>query len=304
MNSDLLHQRGLSLDRLDSFCRVVTSGSISQAAVATGSKAGAARLSRQISDLEEFFGVSLLERTSQGVIPTPMGKELFEIARNNLQELGDLRSRCAGLRPILRITAGNSMIHWRIGPLLEKLHQRFPNVQWELHARRSFERVPAVRNHEFDFAIVRDNLVSAELKSTPLLTIHHRLFLRRDLLQRAGTEDVGRLLQKLPLALPPEGDFRLALNDAVKREGIGLNIALQVTSFTMAACAVRSGAYAAILPHIAGRDFDEAEFASYPLPLMKNYVHHLHLCFNTSVARVSAEAATACQELHQLWCGD
>lgn len=302
MNSALLRCRGISLERLAAFCDVVSARGLGQA---SRDRSRVAQLSRQMKELEAYFGVELFERTHRGMIPTALGEELYHIVRNDLRQLEDFRARCAGQPAIIRVTAGNSFIQWRIGPRLGALRERLPQVQWELQARRYYERVPAVRNHECDFAIVRRELISKDLESTPLMTIEHLLFVRRDLLKRAGNgQDAKRLLAKLPLALPPEGDFRLALNQAAIKHELRLNVALHVTSFTMAACAAQTGSYAAILPHIARPEFPDEEFVILSLPLMEGYVQHLALCSNPRFTRVNMAAEEALKELHGLWCGN
>jgi DNA-binding transcriptional LysR family regulator len=298
MNSELLQKRGLSLERLDSFCKIVLAGGLSQAA--DGHAGRVAQLSRQVRDLEEFFGVELLLRTGRGMVPTESGEELFRIIRHDLRLLDDFRVKCAGQPGVIRITAGNSVIHWCLGPALGDLAKRLPDFHLDVRALRTFERVPAVRNHECDFAIVRREALTPQLKGKPLLTMHYRLFVRRDLLAKAGTKDANKLLEKLPLALPPEGDFRLALDRAADRQQVRPKVVLHVTSFTMAACAVHTGHYAAILPHVAARDFDGKEFAILSVPLLGAYAQHLHLAWNPSFVRVSQAAAKARPALMEL----
>lgn len=298
MNSELLQKRGLSLERLDSFCKIVLAGGLSQAA--DGHAGRVAQLSRQVRDLEEFFGVELLLRTGRGMVPTESGEELFRIIRHDLRLLDDFRVKCAGQPGVIRITAGNSVIHWCLGTALGALGARLPDFQFDVRALRTFERVPAVRNHECDFAIVRREALTPQLKGKPLLTMHYRLFVRRDLLVKAGTKDANKLLEKLPLALPPEGDFRLALDRAADRHQVRPKVVLHVTSFTMAARAAHTGHYAAILPHIAARDFEDKDFAILPVPLLGTYAQHLHLAWNPSFVRVSQAAAKARPALMEL----
>lgn len=302
MKPTLLQMRGLSLERLSAFCEVYHSRGLSTAA---RDKARVAQLSRQMKDLEAYFGVQLFSRTREGMIPSPLADELYQIVVQDLRRLEEFRARCGGHPVVLRVTAGSSFIHWRAGPLLGGLRARMPHVQWEFQARRFNERVPAVRNHECDFAVVRRELVTRELKGIPLMTVGHRMVVRRDLLQntRAG-DDAARLLQTLPLALPPEGDFREALDRQAWKQGLRLSVALHVTSFIMAADAARTGSFAAILPRYAADTFDQTAFAVLPVPLMNGFVQHLELCSSPRFTQVSRAAEDATRVLHSLWHGD
>ena len=298
MNSELLQKRGLSLERLHSFIRIAEAGGITRAA--DGDEKEVAKMRRQLGQLEAFFGVDLMVRTGKGMDLTDSGQELLRIVRHDLRLLEDFRAKCAGQPGVIRIAAGNSVIHWHLAPALGEIAKRLPGMRIEMRALRTFERVPAVRDLECDFAIVRRDAMTPKLKGKPLLAVSHRLVARRDLLARAGIKDASQLPGKLPLALPPEGDFRLHLNRAAARHGVDFNVMLHVTSFTMAARAARTGQFAAILPHIAAGDFADKEFAVLPLPLLGNYAQHLQLCWNPAAIRVSQAAAAALPALVEL----
>lgn len=68
----------INLKRLRYFCAVVRAGSVSGAAAEFGIAQPA--ISNHIRELEQEFGVSLLERHSRGVRPTAAGSILFERA--------------------------------------------------------------------------------------------------------------------------------------------------------------------------------------------------------------------------------
>ena len=72
MSDDLLQHSGLSLDRLQSFCCVAEAGGVTKAA--KGDPARQSLFSRQIKELEEFFGVELMRRSGRGVALTEAGR--------------------------------------------------------------------------------------------------------------------------------------------------------------------------------------------------------------------------------------
>lgn len=291
MSFELLQKQGLSLERLESFCKIIDSGGL---AAAAGENAHhVTKLSRRVSDLEKYFGVELVTRTGRGLAATEAGKELYRIVRHDLRLLDDFRAKCAGLPAVLRIAAGNSMVHWAIAPYLGELTTRLPGFALHLRALRTFERVPAVRNHECDLAIVREEAITGQMKGRHLLTIHHRLVLHRQLVERARTIEADRLLQRLPLVLPSEGDLLLTLDKALAQKRIKLNVVSRVPTFTMAARVVHTGRFASILPHIAARDFPEKDFAVLPVPLLRGYQQRLSICWNPAYANVSPVVTAA-----------
>lgn len=298
MNLRLLQTRGLSLERLQSFCKIAESGSLKRAA--EGDEQQVSRLSKQVSDLEQFFGVDLIRRNGRGVQLTEPGKELLNIARQELRALDDFHSKCCRQPATVRIAAGNSVIHWALAPRLAELGRKLPGMCFELRALRTCERIPAVRDHESDFAIVRREMITPPLKGSALFAMQHRLTVRRELLAKAGAGDVNKLLEELPLALPPEGSLRTDLDQAAARHRLHLNVVINVTAFSMAARAVHTGQYAAILPHVAAMDFPTKDFVMLPVPLLGSYTQRLHLCWNPRVVRVSHAAEAAKPVLQEL----
>lgn len=298
MNLRLLQTRGLSLERLQSFCRVADAGSLTRAAEGDAGKVS--QLSKHLSELEEFFGVDLTRRNGRGVQLTEAGRELLHIAREEFRALEEFRIKCASEPATVHITAGNSVIHWVLAPRLAELSARLPGVGFELHALRTFERIPAVRDHESDFAIVRREVITPPLKSAPAFAMKHRLVLHRDLLKKAGTGDTAELLAKLPLVLPPSGDFRAVLDQAAARHQVRLNVVLSVTAFSIAARAVLTGRFAAILPHVATMDFAGDDYVILPAPLLGSYSQRLSLCWNPRIARMSKAAAEARPVLQEI----
>src|SRR5688572_4142457 len=119
MFSELLNESGLSLDRLESLCLVAQAGGVTKAA--KGDPAKQSLFSRQIKELEEFFGAELIRRKGRGISLTEAGARLNAIARECLTALSDFKSDCKGQPVELAIGAGDSLIQWVLLPRLDKL---------------------------------------------------------------------------------------------------------------------------------------------------------------------------------------
>jgi len=70
----LFSTRGLSLDRLRSFLEMAEAGGIARAA--PGDPVRQSQISRQIRELEEFFGTELTQRRGKGLVLTPAARRL------------------------------------------------------------------------------------------------------------------------------------------------------------------------------------------------------------------------------------
>ena len=82
MFEHLFSERGLSLDRLKTLIEVARAGSI--AGAARGDSARQSLYSRQIKELEEFFGVELTRRRGKVLVLTRPGWELVRRAHESL----------------------------------------------------------------------------------------------------------------------------------------------------------------------------------------------------------------------------
>src|SRR5438128_6450667 len=110
MFAQLLQEGGLSLDRLQSFCLVAQVGGVTKAG--KGDPAKQSLFSRQVKELEEFFGTELIRRKGRGIILTPAGERLSVVARECFASLLDFKSECRGLPVEIVIGAGESTIEW------------------------------------------------------------------------------------------------------------------------------------------------------------------------------------------------
>src|SRR2546428_10036760 len=94
MVSQLLQETGLSLDRLQSFCLVAEAGGVTKAA--KGDPARQSLFSRQVKELEEFFGTELVRRKGRGIALTAARQRLHLLAREQLLALSDLQKASLG----------------------------------------------------------------------------------------------------------------------------------------------------------------------------------------------------------------
>ncbi|MFR1411550.1 MAG: LysR family transcriptional regulator [Akkermansia sp.] len=114
MFEHLFSERGLSLDRLKTLIEVARAGSI--AAAARGDSARQSLYSRQIKELEEFFGVELTRRRGKVLVLTRSGWELVRRAHESLCLLDDFKSRSRNMPYRFTIGAGDSLHAWVVAP--------------------------------------------------------------------------------------------------------------------------------------------------------------------------------------------
>src|SRR5206468_10310588 len=84
--------------------------------------------SRQLKELERYFGVELLKRCRGPIELTDAGQQLYEIVGHRLRTLEEFRLTCAG-QPVELVTgAGESLIQWLLLPRLSGLAAAHPRL--------------------------------------------------------------------------------------------------------------------------------------------------------------------------------
>jgi DNA-binding transcriptional LysR family regulator len=283
MFSELLNEGGLSLDRLESFCLVAQAGGVTRAA--KGDPAKQSLFSRQIKELEEFFGTELIRRKGRGIALTEAGVRLHIIARDCFGALSDFKSDCKG-RPVeVVIGTGESVIHWLLMPRLDELRKQLPNARLKFLNLPTTEAVKRLSDGMIDFALVRKDAVTRPLQAAPLGDMTYSLFLPGGIGVPATSSP--KAIDGIPLAtLEGEGSFRSELAALAKKEGLSLNIQLECSSFPLAARAAAKGNVAAILPSIAAGDLSEAEVHEVSVPLLKHFERKMCLASNPRLIRI------------------
>jgi DNA-binding transcriptional LysR family regulator len=281
---ELLSVGGLSLDRLRNFCLVAKAGGLTRAS--EGDPARLSLYSRQIKELETFFGCELKRRSGKGIVLTDAGRDLARLARAHLIGLDDFKRTVAGQPQCISIAAGNSVLEWLLLPSLPALRERLPQIALEFYNERTKTITDNLRDLTLDLGIVRANGVATPLKSRPLLEVRSALFVPAKLAVGITPANLRTRLAALPLATSIGGDFRAHLESSAAKADWPLHITVSCSSFTHAARAVASGACAAVLPQMAARDFDPAEVRKFPLPFLKTYVRKLCLAWNPRLAEV------------------
>ena len=146
----------MHIETFQVFCDLVETTSFSEAAARNGISQSA--VSQQIRALEERFKVTLLERGRRNFSVTPEGEVFLKAAQNILQayysieqDLGSMRDVVAG--PLTIATVYSIGFH-ELPPYLEAFRERFPEVDLQVHYRRSNQVYADVSENLADLGLV------------------------------------------------------------------------------------------------------------------------------------------------------
>jgi len=254
---------GLSLDRLRTFLEVAEAGSLSKAA--KGDPTRQSQFSRQVKELEGFFGIALTRRVGRRIEITEEGHQLAGTIRRHFSELDDFRESMSG-RPVgVRIGASASVLDWLVLPKLAGCRAALGEVILELEHSRTIDAASGVADGRLDFAIIRKDAAPAGMKCRSLGSIGYALFAPKAAWK--GGSGIESVFSKHSFGeLLPGGQFSGSYSGLLAAKAWSPRVVTRVGSFQQLARLVREEGLAAVLPRIAAVEFDPAKIKSEALP--------------------------------------
>jgi len=285
MYGKLFAHSGLSLDRLKTFHDIATAGGISAAAREDSNRQS--QFSRQLKELERFFGVELIKRGRGPTRLTDAGQRLLRIVGHSFSALEEFRQTCAEQPVELIIGAGESLIQWLLLPRLAGLAAH-PRLAVTFQNLRTEEILKHVLNGSVDFGVVTHFEPNRQLGSVSLGRLAYCLFVPKGLLPAVRHFKVrSELLSRVPLAvLAGSPGIRQALENEAHKQRLKLNVRLRFSSYPQLAQAVQSMNVAAIMPKLAAASLDAAKIQCVSLPFLNALARQVSLVWNKSMAEV------------------
>lgn len=299
MNADLLSQSGLSLERLRTFCLIAEAGGVTKAA--GGDATRQPLFSRQLKELETFFGVVLVRRAGRGVNLTAEGRELHRLVRDYLAALSDFKGACASQPVHLHVGAGDSIIQWLMLPRLNVARTKLRSVRLSFLNLTTQEIIDQVSEGKIELGVVRKDAVSPRLKSLRLGRMDYALYVPKKLIRGAGTkwQDV---LSRSPLALlSGSGVFRQQLEQATTKEGLTLRVEVECSTLPSVCKALQCAELASILPTLADAELAAMDMVKVAVPWMSIVTREICLVWSPRAADIRDAISSAASVLGHLW---
>jgi DNA-binding transcriptional LysR family regulator len=286
MFETLFAQSGLSLERLKTFREIVAAGGITAAAGDDSNRQS--QFSRQLKELERYFGVELLKRGRGPAELTEAGQRLNEIIGFTLRALEEFRGSCAGLPVELVLGAGESLIQWLLLPRLPGLAAAHPRLAVTFQNLKTDEILQRLLDGGLDFGVVSRCEPHRALASAPLGKLDYGLFAPGSLLPANPKQKLkSDILGRLPLAmLDGSAGVRQALEQEAQQAGFKLDVRLRFSSYPQLAQAVQNLNVAAVMPTLAAASFKQSEVQVVALPFLSRLSRQVSLVWNRKAAEV------------------
>jgi DNA-binding transcriptional LysR family regulator len=286
MFEKLFAQSGLSLDRLRAFAEIVAAGGITAASGDDSNRQS--QFSRQLKELERYFGVELLVRGRGPMTLTDAGKRLYQIVGHAFGALEEFRQTCAGEPVELVIGAGESLIQWLLLPSLGTLTTKHPRLKVVFQNLQTEDILRGLAEGSVDFGVVSRLNANRALASLPLGRLDYGLFLPPALLSsRRRFRHPSEVLNGLPLAaLHGNAGIWSALEAEAQKYQLKLDVRLRFSSYPQLAQAVQKMKVAAIMPTLAAHSLPPGGFQLIRLPFLDSLSRRLLLAWNRKLAEV------------------
>ncbi|MFT3691714.1 MAG: LysR family transcriptional regulator [Kofleriaceae bacterium] len=164
-----MDESAVTLDRMRTFVRVAERGTLS--AVARELRTGQSTITRQLRELEQALGVSLVSRTTRRLALTDEGSRYYQHCLEILNLVSrandDVHTRRDAMAGAIRISCSAAIGTLHVAPLVYAFLDRHPEITIDLSM--SEERVDLVRDR-FDLAVRLGPLTDSSLKVRALGT--------------------------------------------------------------------------------------------------------------------------------------
>lgn len=121
-------------------------------------------LSKQIMALEKELGVAFFDRSKRSIVLTEAGVTFQKHARRLNDEYEDLLHNLKQYKraPTLSVVAIPVIAQYGITSYIAQFQSAYPNIQLMLEEREAVVILPALNNHQFELAFIRDNYLDVE----------------------------------------------------------------------------------------------------------------------------------------------
>jgi DNA-binding transcriptional LysR family regulator len=261
---NIFSKSGLSLERLRTFSEVVAATGISHAA--PGDPNRQSQFSRQLRELEEFFGAQLIVRGGGRFQLTQEGEELFQIVQFHFRALEDLLRRCSSENVDITIGAGDSILHGWVLPNLGKLRGEFPKATFSLANLRNEQTLDGLIKGQIDLGIVSGAEERASLSYLPIGSIRFGLLTPDRSIKEVPKKKLWNLIARTPIAVLAESEIASAFEAEASKAGMNLNVCLRGSSYPQIVEAIRQIGCAALVPTFAATGMlDQCDLVSLPV---------------------------------------
>lgn len=236
---------------LESFCAVMTHGSVQRAALELGY--AQSTLTLRIQQLEEQCSMRLFDRKGKRLVPTDAARMLFDRARHLLDQVQSLESDLAdaaqGNAPSIRFGCVEPALTVHVVPVLATFARQYPKARVTVESSGNVTFAQRVADGAIDFAICAAAAMDARLSYTPLFEERIGVLMRSsDPLAEKSAITPHDLREQSLVFSESQCSYRAALQSSLYERGVNVSPTVEITSINARIRAVQCGMGVALLP--------------------------------------------------------
>lgn len=249
----------MRLEQIQAFLAIAETGSFQQAA--RQCNVTQSTISRQIQNLEHDLGMPLLHRSNQAKLTIagdrflPRARRICQEWATATQEISDLVS---GKQPELCIAAIHSVCAYQLPPVLQNFCRTYPQVQLRVTSLGSDRALKVLKDGLVDLAIVMNNrflTASPEMVVDSLYVEPVKILMAANHPLTVYDQVPWPELLTYPQVVFKDGyGMQRLVQEQFQRQGLSLNIALELNTLDAFRGVVRQGELIALLPQGAVAD--------------------------------------------------
>lgn len=243
----------MQLRQIEYFIAVAEEGNFSAAALRL--HISQPPITRQIHKLEEELGVTLLNRTPKGTIPTPAGQIFLADMRQILAHIARATERCRatqrGELGTLEVGYFGSPIYSLVPKLLKSFRKSLPNVEVTLHRLSKNQQIAALKSGHIHIGFGRYYPSEPDIVIEQIITEGLAIAVPADFEYDLAPSEIFTIFDHMPLILFPKNgrpNFADDVIDSLKKERIEPNIKMIAEDIRSALTQTAIGAGATIVP--------------------------------------------------------
>ncbi len=246
----LPHPRDIDPVSLRLFLAALEEGSLARAAARENIVPSA--VSKRMSEMEDAFGVPLLERGVKGVQPTPAGNALATHVRMVLQSMDRMRREMAGfatgVRGSIRLAVSVAALSGELPAQIQSFRRAYPQIDISLEEGTTQEVFRAVLDGQADVAVGSDfghdglQVFTCGRCDLAAVVPGQHLLADRD------TLDYAQLLPFEQIELNRDNGISAVFQQAAQDAGVARRISARVSSHETICMLVARGMGVAVVP--------------------------------------------------------
>ena len=294
-------EEGFSLDRLRRLIEVENAGYIAKAAA--GDRILANQISRQISELESFFGKTLRRKDGKLAKLNDRGSELAAIAGTFFKSLEEFQNKLDGGKAILVLGAGQAYIENFLIPGLPVIQKSLPDLKIKLRNLTTQQIRNGLESGELDLGILSSSTkLKPKFKTSELFSFGYQLFVPNSWEEKVNRKNPIDSIFSLPFAvLEGSGELRSAINHYAEKKGKLFEPEIECSSLAQISTAIRTGVCCGILPSYMKDSRIEAKARSYNLERLKKLRRTIHIAWKPYPPLLSTHLDNAASAINKVF---